>query len=93
MEQRSRDRLLVEMELGADLGDAERMLYECLAGSALLPFVGPRRERESPAEEVAIGVLDIRLDVLDQLVDEILMTLLGLDNGHGESVLRALEGS
>ena len=75
MEERGGDRLLVEVELGADLGDAEGMLDEVLAGAALLALVGARGEVERPAQQLAIGVGDVRLDVSDQLVDEVLMAL------------------
>jgi hypothetical protein len=67
--------LLVEMQLGADLGHPERVLDEVLAGAALLPLVSARGEVEGAAQELAIGVRDVRLDIADQLVDEILMTL------------------
>jgi len=37
--------------------------------------VSARGEVEGAAQELAIGVRDVRLDIADQLVDEILMTL------------------
>ena len=75
VEERRRDGLLVEVKLCADLRDSERMLDELLTGAARLPLVGVRSEAECPCQKVAIRVLDVRLDVPDQLVDEILVTL------------------
>ena len=40
VEERGGDRLLVELELGEDLRDAERVVDELLARAALLPLVG-----------------------------------------------------
>ena len=51
--------LLVEMQLGADLGHPERVLDEVLAGAALLPLVSARGEVEGAAQELAIGVRDV----------------------------------
>ena len=45
VEQRRGDRLLVELELGADLRDAERVVDELLARAALLALVRGRRRR------------------------------------------------
>ena len=88
VEERSRDRLLVEMELGEDFRDTERVVDELLARAALLPIVGACRERECPRQQLPIEIGLVRLDRLQQLVDELLMTLCYLDDSHITSVLR-----
>src|SRR6266508_3661834 len=80
------------MQLGADLRHAERVLDEVLAGLALLALMGARGEVERAREQVAVGVRDVPLDVPDQLVDEVLVALRSLDNGHPKSVLRRPAG-
>ena len=89
VEQRCGDRLLVEPELGEDLRDPERVVDELLTGAALLPLVGARRERERSRQQVAVELRLVLLDRLDQLVDELLMSIRDLEHGHGHSVLRA----
>ncbi len=86
VEQRCCQRLLVEMERGEDLRSAPRMPDEVLARAAALPFVGPHREREGPAQQVLVDVLLVRRDVRDQLLDEVLVPFLRLDDGHLPSV-------
>ena len=53
MEERCGDRLLVEMQLSEDLGDAEGVVDELLAGASLLALVRDRRERERARDQVA----------------------------------------
>src|SRR5581483_8994604 len=61
-----------------------------LAGSALLVLVGVRRERERVLEERPVDVGLVRLDVCDQLVEEI--RVLGrLDGCHTHKCTSALE--
>ena len=69
-------------ELGEDLGDAERVVDELLARAALLAVVRVGRERERAGEQVAVELGLVLLDRLDQLVDELLMTLGDLEHGH-----------
>jgi hypothetical protein len=65
------------------------MVDEVLAGAALLTLMGLRSEGEGACEQVAVDVGLVGLDLCDQLVDEVLMTLLSFDYGHEQSVLRA----
>src|SRR5207253_10466905 len=90
--ERGGDRLLVEVELGADPRGAERMEHEVLAGPAMLPRVGLRGEAEGAQEQVAIDRRVVGGHLRDQLLDEVLMRLVGLENGHESSVLRAFGG-
>jgi hypothetical protein len=69
------DCLLVELELGEDLRHTERVVDELLAGAPLLPLVRARRERERPREQVAVELRLVLLDRLDQLFDELLMSI------------------
>ena len=89
VEERGRDRRLVHAELGEDLGDAERVVDELLARPALLAVVRLGRERERSREQIAVEIGLVALDRLDQLIDELLMTLGYLEYGHIHSVLRA----
>ena len=47
------------------------------------------RERERAGEQIAVEIGLVALDRRDQLVDELLMTLGYLEDGHIHSVLRA----
>src|SRR5207302_1895836 len=76
------DRLVVEAELGRDLRGAPGMKDEILAGPALLALVSARGEPEGPRDQVAIDTGVVRGDLCQQLVDELLMTLVSLDNCH-----------
>ena len=86
VEQRCRQRLLVEMERREDLRGAPRVPDEVLTGAAALPIVSPFCERECPAQQVLVDVRLVRGDVSDQLLDEVLVPFLGLDDGHVPSV-------
>src|ERR671937_1665882 len=88
MEERGRDRLLVEAELGADLRRAPRVVDERLAGTPLLPLVRGGGEAERAREELAVDLRVVRGDLFEQLVDEVLMRSVSLENGHESSVLR-----
>ena len=69
VQERGGDRLLVEVELGADLRDAPRVVDEVLAGAALLALVRVRGEGEGAREQVAVDVRVVGRDGRDQLVD------------------------
>src|SRR5262249_14744634 len=89
VEQRSRDRLLIELQAGEDERNPVRVVNEVLAGAPLLPLVRPRREVERAAEQFAIDVGVVGSDLGEQLVDEALISLVKLEDRHGSSVLRA----
>ena len=82
VEQRRRDRLLVEVQLGADLRNAERVVDEVLAGAPLLSVVVLRCEGERRCDELGVGARLVGGDVGQQLVEKILMPASGLDDGH-----------
>ena len=82
------DRLVVELELGADLGGAPGVQHELLARPALLSLVGLSGEGKGPRDQVAVDVRVVGRDVRDQLIDELLMLFLSLKDGHRPSVLR-----
>ena len=92
VEERGGDRLLVEVQLGEDLRDAERVVDELLAGAALLALVRHRRERERARDQIAVELGLVPLDRFDQLIDELLVSLGYLEHGHDHSVLRAFRG-
>ena len=83
VQQRGRERLVVEVELGADLRRAPRVVDERLAGTPLLAVVRVRRVQERLRQQVAVDVGVVRLDVGDQLVDQALVALRGARRGHG----------
>ena len=85
--ERRGDRLLVEMELGADARDAERMVDELLAGSPCLARVRTLGELERPAEELLVDVRVVRLDLGDQLLDQVFAMPLRVEDTHEISVL------
>ena len=87
VQQRGGDRLLVEVELGADLGGAPGVVDEVLAGAALLALVRVRGEGEGAPEQVAVDVLVVGSDGLDQLVDELLMPFCSFEDRHRKIVL------
>src|SRR5215212_4965207 len=87
VQERGGDRLLVQVELGADPGGAPRMVDEVLAGAALLALVRRRGETEGAGEQVAVDVAVVGSDALDQLVDELLVPFSRLDDRHEKSVL------
>ena len=88
MEQCRGDRLVVELELGADARDRIGMVDELLARAALLAFVGGRGEAEGARDQVAIEVRVVLGDLGDQLVDELLMSFRSLEQRHIQMVLR-----
>ncbi len=92
VQERRRERLLVEVELGADLRDRPRMVDERLAGAARLPLVRGRGEVERPREELLVDPGVVRLDGRNQLIDEVLMVTIGVDDSHEFSVLRPPAG-
>ena len=86
VQERGRDRLLVEVELGTDPRDAPRVVDELLAGAAHLAPVARLGDLERPADQVAVDVRVVRLDAREQLLDEVLVVPLGVDDRHGLSV-------
>jgi hypothetical protein len=92
VQQRGGDRLVVELELGADLGGAPGVQDELLPGPPLLPFVGVRGEAEGPRDQVAVNVRVVGRDGRNQLVYELLMLFVSLKDGHISSVLRPFLG-
>ena len=89
VEQRGGDRLVVEPQLGADLGGAERMKDEGLPGAALLALVRPGCEVERSREQVAVDGRVVRRDLGEQLLEEVFMTFGSFDYGHTRIVDRA----
>src|SRR5204862_3371161 len=89
VEERRRDRLLVQPQLRADPRHAYGMLDERRSGAPLLAFVRrrgvPERSRDELAVDRASGVGDLG----EQLVEKPLMLLTCLERRHGLSVLRA----
>ena len=93
VQQRGGDRLLVEAELGADARDAERMVDELLSRAARLPGVRTLRELERPSQQLLVDVRVVRLDLGDQLLDQVFAMPLGVEDTHEISVLSAVSGS
>ena len=88
VQERGRDRLLVEVELRADAGDAERVMDEVLSRTPRLARVRTLGDLERAPEEVLVDLRVVRLDLGDELVDEVLVMPLGVENAHRLSVLR-----
>ena len=65
VQQRGRDRLLVEAELGADLRRAPRVVDEVLARAALLALVRVAAKANARCEQVAVDVRVVGRDVRD----------------------------
>ena len=86
VQERGRDRLLVEVELGADPRDAPRVVDELLAGAAHLAAVAALGDLERAADQVPVDVRVVGLDAREQLLDEVLVVPLGVDDRHGLSV-------
>ena len=82
VEERGGERLLVEMELGADLRDRPRMVDERLAGAARLALVRGRREAECAREQLLVDSGVVLLDGRDQLVDEVLVMPIDVNHSH-----------
>ncbi len=89
VQERGGERLLVEMELRADLRRADRMLDEGGAGAALLALVRGCGEPECARHELAIDRAPVLGNRLEQPIEEPLMLLSTLDDCHGFSVLPA----
>ena len=87
VQQRRGDRLLVEVELGADQGDAERMVDERLAGAPHLAAVGALGLVEGAADQLLVDARVVGLDARDQLTDEVVLMTFRIDDGHGLSLL------
>ena len=90
VQERRRDRLLVQVQLRADAGDAQRVVDELLAGPACLALVGSLGEVERAAKEVSVDLRVVRLDLGDQLIDEVLVMSPFVEDGHGFSVLSTI---
>jgi hypothetical protein len=91
VQERSCDRLVVELKLGTDACDRVRMVDELLAGAALLALVSLGCEAESAREQLSIDMRVVLGNLGDQLADQVLMSLRSLENCHGFSVLRRQE--
>ena len=87
VQQRGGNRLLVEVELRADQGHAERMVDERLAGAPHLTAVGALGLVERAADQLLVDARVVGLDARDQLVDEVVLMTLRIDDGHGLSLL------
>jgi len=61
---------------------------EVLARAPLLAFVGGRGVAEGARDQVSIEVRVVLGDLGDELVDEVLMSLRSLEQGHIRMVLR-----
>ena len=88
VEERGRDRLVVEPQLRADLGRAERVVDEGLARAALLARMRARREIEGPRDQVAVDVVVVGRDLGDQLLEEVFVSFASVDQGHVKIVVR-----
>ena len=86
VQERGRDRLLVEVELGADPRDAPRVVDELLAGAAHLPAVAALGDLERPPDQVPVDLRVVGLDARKQLLDEVLVVPLSVDDRHELSV-------
>jgi hypothetical protein len=73
VQERRSDGRLVEVQLGDDLGGADRVVDEILAGAALLPLVRLLGEEEGAAQQIAIDVRLVGLDVREQLFEQVLV--------------------
>jgi hypothetical protein len=87
VEERGGDGLLVEMQLRADPGDAERVVDELLPRPARLSRMRALGELERAAEEFLVDVGVVRLDLRDQLLDQVFAVPFRVENTHGISVL------
>ena len=87
VQQRGRDRLLVEVQLRADQRDAERMVDERLAGAPDLAAVRPLGLVEGAADQLLVDARVVGLDARDQLADEVVLMTFRVDDSHGLSLL------
>jgi hypothetical protein len=90
VQERGGERLLVEMELGADLGYRPGMVDERLAGAPRLALVCGRREAKRARQQLLVDSGVVLLDDSDQLVDEVLVMPIDVNHSHTSSVLRRL---
>ena len=90
VQERGGDRVPVEMQLGADACDPERMVDELPARAPRLPLACPFRDHERVPQEVAVDLRVVRTDLGNQLLDEVFVMPLGIENTHGVSVLRPI---
>ncbi len=74
VQQRRRKRRFVELQPGEDLRDAPRVIDELLSRLAQLSGMGLRGVIERPGQELPVDVRLVRLDLGEQLVDEILVS-------------------
>ena len=87
VEKRRGDRLGVEVKLRADQRDPERMVDERFAGAAHLAAMCPLCLVERTVDQLPVDAGVVRLDVGDQLVDEIVLVAFCIDDSHGLSLL------
>ena len=87
VQERRGDRLLVEVELGADPRDAERVVDELLARAARLAGVRALGDLERAAEQLLVDVRVVRLDLGDQLLDQVFAMPFRVEDTHEFSVL------
>ena len=75
------------MELGANACNPERMVNELLAGAPCLSGMCALGEFERAAEKILVDARVVRLDLGDQLLDEVVMVSLCVEDAHEVSVL------
>ncbi len=90
VEERRCDRLLVQVQLRADPGDTQRVMDELFSGPTGLARVSSFSEVERAAQEVSVDLRVVRLDLGDQLIDEVVVMSPFVENGHGFSVLSTI---
>ena len=87
VKERSGDRLLVEMKLRADPCNTERVMDELLARPAGLPGMCALGELECATEKLLVDVRVVRLDLGNQLLDEVFAMPFFVEDTHEFSVL------
>ncbi len=90
MEERGRKRRLVELQAGEDLRGSPGVVDELLARLAHLPRVRLGGVVERPDEQVPVYVGLVRLDLGEQFLDEVLMSV---EYCHTSSVSRGVVAS
>ncbi len=88
VEERGRDRLVVEAQLGADLRGPERVVDEGLAGAPLLALVRTAGEVERAGEQLSVDIRVVGRDLRDQLLEEVFVSFRSVDQGHVQIVVR-----
>ena len=78
VQERRRNRGVVELEIGEDRGDFEGMRNVRVAGCPLLPAMRAHGIDISPVEKLFVGLRVVLLDLVDQLVLTRLARLAGL---------------